>query len=142
MGKKSLFALVAMAAFCVTALAQTMPIQIFEDSQSAPLWKEDGDAFSAQGQFEEAIKCYDIALQMAPSDAEIWTGKGFALCDLGRFNESLSCMDRAIELGPRKQAAWNNKGTVFDAMGNYEEALKCREIALKIDPRLNNGLAQ
>ena len=65
MGIKSLFALVAMAAFCVTALAQTMPIQIFEDSQSAPLWKEDGDAHSAQGQFEEAIKCYDIALQMA-----------------------------------------------------------------------------
>ena len=95
MRKTPLFALLAMAARCVIAQAQTMPILIFEDSQSSPLWKENGDVLSAQGQFEEAIKCYNEAIRLDPNDVAAWYNNGVALDALGNITEANAAFTEA-----------------------------------------------
>ena len=98
MRTKPLFALLALAALCVIAQAQTMPIQIFEGSQSAPLWKEKGDGLSAQGRFEEAVQSSDKALELNPRDADAWANKARFLMALERYEEAISADDNALRL--------------------------------------------
>jgi tetratricopeptide (TPR) repeat protein len=50
------------------------------------------------GKYDEAISCYDKALQTDPNNAQAWNGKGKTLSDLGKYNESMSCFNKARQL--------------------------------------------
>ena len=60
-----------------------------------------GNALSALGRKEEAIACYDRALEIEPRYAHAWNNKGIALSALGRKEEAIACYDRALEIDPR-----------------------------------------
>ena len=59
---------------------------------------------------EEAIACFDRALEIRSGFADAWLGKGAALWALGRKEEAIACFDRALESDPRFAAAWDEKG--------------------------------
>jgi tetratricopeptide (TPR) repeat protein len=82
---------------------------------------------------EEALACYDRALELAPGSAEVWTNRGLALSQAQRHWEALASHDRAIELEPDYAQAWNNRGKTLNDLKRYDESL-CnhdRSIALK-----------
>ena len=60
---------------------------------------------------EEALACFDRALEIYPRAETAWTNKGILLAGLRRLEEALACYDRALELNPHLELAWNNKGT-------------------------------
>jgi tetratricopeptide (TPR) repeat protein len=81
---------------------------------------------------EEAVSCYDRALEINPRDAVVWLNKGAMLSDLGRADKAIACFDRALKINPRDEAAWYNKGTLFEHLGQLEEALSCYDRALEL----------
>jgi tetratricopeptide (TPR) repeat protein len=85
---------------------------------------------------EEALVCYDRALQLNSRDEWTWVNKGATLADLARPNEALACHDRALELNPRFEMAWYNKGNALRELARPEESLACYDRALEINPRL------
>jgi tetratricopeptide (TPR) repeat protein len=93
-----------------------------------------GLTLSNLGRNEEAIKCYNKALQINPRDASAYYNKGNALSDLGRNEKAIDCYDRALEINPQHGGAYNNKGTVLSKLGRYEEALECFDKSIEIDP--------
>jgi tetratricopeptide (TPR) repeat protein len=48
------------------------------------------------GKYQEAIECYDKALEIDAKDAYAWNNKGLALGSLGKYEEALSCYDKAL----------------------------------------------
>lgn len=61
----------------------------------------EGLTYNANGnRFQEAIECYDRALEIHPAFAIAWQAKGVALHNLGRYDEALECYDRALSLDP------------------------------------------
>lgn len=101
----------------------------------AQAWSNKGNALASLDRYEEALSCYDRALEMDPRLVEAWHGKGNSLANLGRYEEALSCFDRALEIFPTDARAWYNKGVLLGSLGRYSEALPLLKRALGIDER-------
>ena len=50
------------------------------------------------GRCDEAVRCFDQALQLDPGDAEAWFDKGLTLKKLGNEEEAFRCMSRGVDL--------------------------------------------
>jgi tetratricopeptide (TPR) repeat protein len=109
-------------------------------------WSNKGSSLDSLGRDEEAIRCYDKALELDPRLVFAWSNKGVSLKSLGRFEEAICCLDKALELDPRFAGAWNNKGISLNSLGRYDEAICCLDKALEINPRyikawINKGIS-
>jgi tetratricopeptide (TPR) repeat protein len=94
-----------------------------------------GMSLANLGHPDEALTCYERALEINPRYAIAWSDKGVALADLGRPEEALTCYERALEINPHHGKAWSNKGAALADLGRPDEALTCQERALEINPR-------
>jgi len=80
---------------------------------TAKEWRDKGDALAKSGRHQEALQCFDKALEIDPKDAKAWALKGATLGMLNRHEEALQCLDKALELDPRYAMAWNTKGAAL-----------------------------
>jgi tetratricopeptide (TPR) repeat protein len=62
-------------------------------------WNNKGVALEALGRHEEAIRCFQKAIEIEPSYATAWKNKGMALKSLGHESEAKEAMKIAEELG-------------------------------------------
>ena len=83
---------------------------------------------------EEAIVCYDRALQINPGFAAALVNRGNALRALRRFDEALSSIDAGLLIKPAFPEALNNRGNVLRDLGRLEEAVASFDAALAIRP--------
>jgi tetratricopeptide (TPR) repeat protein len=97
-------------------------------------WRRRGFALIKLERFEEAVICYDRALELDPEDAVAWQRKGFALGRLRRFSEAELCFDRALALDPSSITALHGKGWILVTQRRYDEAVDCYDRILAIDP--------
>jgi len=66
--------------------------------QYAKAWYNKGNALVNQGNYDEAIKCYDEAIKLNPQYAKAWYNKGVILQALHRNSEAESAFKKAKEL--------------------------------------------
>jgi tetratricopeptide (TPR) repeat protein len=85
-----------------------------------------------KNEYNEAIKCYDVALERDTNNPNVWHNRGYALNKLSRHEEAIKCYDKAIEIDPNFVKAWENKGVAFYRLGKYDEAIKCYDKAIEI----------
>jgi tetratricopeptide (TPR) repeat protein len=101
-------------------------------------WNWKGFILGELGRYEEALKCFDEALEINYKDSNVWNNKGSALYQLGRYEEAIICYDEALEINTKDGNIWNNKGLALYQLGRYEEALKCFDEALEINYKDSN----
>ena len=114
---------------------ETIELSIPDESRAAE-WSLKGVSHHCLGHFDEAIKCYDKALEINPQLAEAWLNKGISLVKFGRFDDAIKCYDRALEINPQYAETWSNKGNSLGCLGRFDEAIKCYDKALEINPQL------
>ncbi len=100
-------------------------------NRTAGFWKNKGVSLDELGRHEEAISCYDKALEIDPQDVNTWSNKGTALGALGNYEEAIACFDKALEIAPDSSVAWVNKGQVLKMLSRYESATVCFDKALR-----------
>jgi tetratricopeptide (TPR) repeat protein len=86
------------------------------------------------GRYDEAISCYQKALDIDPTNSSAWSSMGVIVRQLGRPEEALACYDRALKINPNDWRIWLNKGTALDELKNHQEALDCFKKANEIEP--------
>ncbi|MFQ6072921.1 MAG: tetratricopeptide repeat protein [Methanosarcinales archaeon] len=59
-------------------------------------------------QYEDAIECFDKALEIDPKYAYAWVDKGKALDNLGKYKNAIECFDKALEIDPNSDIVKNN----------------------------------
>lgn len=96
-------------------------------------WTLKGMSLNNLGRHQDAIVCYDKAIELDRHDVSAWSSKGNALAALGRLEEAMACYDEALRINPKFAAAWNNKGSVLQKLRCYQEALTFYANALEID---------
>jgi len=104
----------------------------------AEIWHRKGLELQKLKRYNEALKCFDKAIQLEPNNAVYWLNKGVALRNLGRSEEALQCYDKVIQLKPDNDMlclSWENKGFALEDLGRYKEALQCYDKAIDIKPR-------
>jgi tetratricopeptide (TPR) repeat protein len=80
---------------------------------------------------EEAIRCFNQALELDSRNAEALVKKGSALEKLRKFQEALECYDRAIAADRSMTIAYLYKGGLYNRMERFGEAVECYEKALR-----------
>jgi tetratricopeptide (TPR) repeat protein len=103
-------------------------------AQSVDYWINRGASLSCLGRREEAIRCYDRAIDIDPQCDAAWTNRGNSLSDLGRGAEAIRCHDNAIEINPKNPKSWFGKGGSLAGLGLHEEAIRCYERSIELDP--------
>ena len=88
-------------------------------------------------QGEEALACFDEALELDPSNAEALVKKGAALEKLKRLEDAIACYDNAIAVDDTMTLAYLYKGGVFNQLERFNEALQCYEKALRTQQKVS-----
>jgi tetratricopeptide (TPR) repeat protein len=73
-----------------------------------------GNTFDELKKHEEAIACFDKAIELDPKDASAYINKGVALGNLKKYEEAIACYDKAIGLDQKNVNAYINKGNALD----------------------------
>jgi tetratricopeptide (TPR) repeat protein len=82
---------------------------------------------------QDAIACYDKAIEINPYYADAFYNKGMALSATSKFAEAISSFDKAIEINPYYADAFYNKGMALSATSKFAEAIFSYEKTLEID---------
>ncbi len=102
--------------------------------EGAVSWYHRGLVLCITRNFNEAIACYDRALERSPDEPLFWRRKGFVLIKAGCYGDAVACFDRALDLDPADAMAWQRKGYALMHLGEHEGAIACFDRALSLDP--------
>jgi tetratricopeptide (TPR) repeat protein len=108
-------------------------------SREAGAWLKKGDALFDNEKYDEAISCYEKAIEIDPMNKWGWINKGAALAELSKFEEAISCYDKVIEMYPRSAQAWIDKGFTLNETKKYDEAVLAFNTAIEIKPNSSDA---
>ncbi|MEG5057005.1 tetratricopeptide repeat protein [Microcoleus sp. A2-C5] len=94
-----------------------------------------GEGLYFQGNYDEAVVCFEKAILMNNNVDEAWYWRGNVLIKLQRHEEALACYDQAISMKPDCWEAWYNKANLLGKLQKCEEAIACYERASASEPR-------
>jgi tetratricopeptide (TPR) repeat protein len=81
-----------------------------------------GNAFLAQGQADEALRCYERALRLKPKDPNLIALKGEALSLMGHYSDAIAAFDTALAANPKDLESLNARGIAQIALDRLDEA--------------------
>jgi predicted O-linked N-acetylglucosamine transferase (SPINDLY family) len=99
-----------------------------------------GLSLQAQGQLEEAAKCFGEAVEREPTLAQGHANLGDALRLQHRFAGALAAYTRALVLNPRVAQLWLNLGVCQHRTGAFDAARESFERALALEPDAPDAL--
>ncbi|WP_432810380.1 tetratricopeptide repeat protein [Pantanalinema sp. GBBB05] len=95
---------------------------------------EQGKALYFENRYEEAIACYDKAIQMEPENAKAWLSRGAILAKLQQYEPAIAAYDRALQVKPDGSEAWFGRGTVLAKLQRFDEAIAAYDKAIQLKP--------
>ncbi len=70
------------------------------DENTSDLVKK-GTQFSTEGDFENALSCFEQAIILEPNNPDLLNKKGVAMRGLVRYDEAIECFNKSLQLDPR-----------------------------------------
>jgi len=64
-----------------------------------------GKKFLENGQYSEALGCFEQAIILNQNDSELWNYKAVSLRSMGRYEEAIECFNKSLEIDPRDRNA-------------------------------------
>lgn len=92
-----------------------------------------GDECFRRGEFEEAIKHYDIILRSYGEKADVLERKGQALLASGNFEEAIACFKKSVQIKNNFARAYQGLGDVYIKLMDYENARKSYKKVMEIE---------
>jgi Flp pilus assembly protein TadD len=93
-----------------------------------------GNDLLQKERLDEAITCFQQALQIKPDYADAHYNLGNVLQQKGRVDEAIAHYQKALQINPGHAEAHNNLGNVLEQMGRVDEAVAHYQEALQINP--------
>jgi tetratricopeptide (TPR) repeat protein len=90
--------------------------------------------------YEEAIVCYDKALDIKPNHFQTSNNKSWTLCKLKRYEEALLLSEISLTMKQPKPEYVHTKGFILLKLKQYQDAIKWFDKALKIDPNHKDSI--
>jgi len=113
---------------------QALAIDSVGDDAVEP-WYNKGVLLLELERWEEALSCFERALEINPTRTDAWTNKGSVLLKQSRMEEAISCFETALEFNPQLANPWFGKAQALEAMQRFDEAVACYDAILQFDPK-------
>jgi len=104
----------------VVILLITLPVR----AQTVEEWKLKGNDFVLEKKYEEALECYNKALELGPDDPKDLTGLGNCFSSMKEYVRGLECYDKALKIDPDFVPALLNKSLCLFSISMNEETEK------------------
>ncbi|QTA91412.1 tetratricopeptide repeat protein [Desulfonema magnum] len=98
-----------------------------------------GIALKNQGKSDDAISCFQKALQLNPDFAEAYVFIGNIIQAQGKSEEAISCYQKALDIKPDFAIAYNNMGNIVKDLGRPDKAIWCYKKALGLKPDMGSA---
>ena len=86
------------------------------------------------GKHQDAIDCFDKAIELDGKDQYLLVNKTYALSKLGKHEEALDFIDKAVETWNELADNFLNiKGIVLFELGKYDDAIDCFDKGIELD---------
>ena len=95
---------------------------------------EEGNAKEESGQLDEALRCYDAVIRLAPDLARAHMNRGNILLARGESEDALTAYQRALDLEPDYAAAHYNSGNAHAHLNHHVAACAAYEKAIQLKP--------
>lgn len=93
----------------------------------------EGESYEKACMFDQAMECYQKALEMDPKSIDACTGLGICLMEKGDFRGSLVWFERALRIDYHVSETWVYVAEVFINLDMPEDAMLCYKRSLEID---------
>lgn len=100
-------------------------------TEAEPLYLR-AHAYFRLGRFEDAVRDYTAAIDLAPGVAETYLERGWCRISLGLWREAINDLDRAIELGQRSSQAYERRAFAYKELSDYDSALADYTSAIRL----------
>ncbi|MBE9224304.1 tetratricopeptide repeat protein [Phormidium sp. LEGE 05292] len=115
-------------------LAEKIYGQIIEiDATQAAAYYNLGNALAQQGNFEQAIECWQQSIELQPDLVDAYKNQGNVLQKLENFPDAIANYLKVLELQPDYDTAYN-LGLCFSQIGRFDDAIACFQTTIEINP--------
>ena len=97
--------------------------QLGEDQFSAVDFNRLGNAYLISNDFDQALRCYDRAIELEPEEPSHHNNKGGALARLQRFDIALEVYEECLQLDPNHATAKEAKQKLLIKLNQSEDVL-------------------
>ncbi|MBD2183608.1 tetratricopeptide repeat protein [Planktothrix sp. FACHB-1355] len=116
-------------------------VEVVAGGSNAGEWVNRGNQLIRLGRYEEAIACFEKAIQIQPNSYQAWYAKGWGLYRNGKYQQAIPVLEKATQLQPSFYPAWFWLGFAQSNLGKYQEAVKSYDKAIQIEPKLYQAWA-
>ena len=109
-------------------------LQESDCEQASNLLREQGKLFEIEGEYIEALVCYDRALNLFSENYKVLNNKGLLLKRLERYKEAIAACEAAIEIESNYYQAWYGRGSILSVLSKHLEAVESYDRVIRIKP--------
>ena len=118
-------------------------IQIKELDKKFPnvplLFNINGACYKALGQFENALKMFQTAVNLKPDFLEAYKNLGITFKDLNRLDDAVYCFEQAIEIDPNNSILHFYLANIFEELDQFDKSIRHHKIAIEINPKFSES---
>jgi protein O-GlcNAc transferase len=99
-------------------------------------WRKLGNAALDAGNLNEAARCYQQGLDLAPDDPDAWVNLGFVKFEQGSYTQAKPLIEQALALDAKNADAWYILGGIHGRMQDcdWSQVEVCFKKALQLQP--------
>jgi len=93
-----------------------------------------GNVFQDQYKYDEAIDCYQKAIQLNPTFAGSYYHLGTVFDVMGQYDKAINYYKKAMQYDPNFVGSYNNLGNVYRELDRLDEAIPYFQKAIEVNP--------
>ena len=109
----------------------------FEQNRYTKKWffqlLEESTAFAKEGEYEEALRLINIAVEIQPKSTEAWNNKAVILKELKQYKSAFGAFSRALFINRNTARVYVNRAELFMEVEWYQKALEDLNSAVELE---------